>query len=128
MSAHVHYGYKWERLRRRHLAVHPHCVLCKRKGEHVDHIEPVRLAPWRKLDPSNLQSLCHACHNRITVAYDRGLIAGACDEQGLPLDPSHPWMQADNAAAIQAANRGPQPALRLAARLKRTASKPRQRQ
>lgn len=43
------------------------CVLCDAKGRlEVDHIIPVRLAPERAYDLTNLQALCTACHSRKT--------------------------------------------------------------
>ena len=72
-------------------------------------------------DPSNLQSLCHAHHNRLTRAYDAGSIRGACDVDGNPLDPSHPWAMSTNAEAIKAANTRTKASPMLAARLKQQA-------
>jgi hypothetical protein len=116
------YDHKWERLALRHLVRQPNCVVCGGKAEHVDHVMPIRVAPWRRLDPTNLQSLCHGCHNRITVAYERGSVAGVCDAQGQPLDPAHPWQQASNARAIAVANIRPRPSPMVAAMLKRMAT------
>lgn len=43
------------------------CVACgSRLGLEVDHIEPVRKAPERAYDLSNLQTLCGSCHARKT--------------------------------------------------------------
>lgn len=43
------------------------CVQCgARFGLEVDHIEPVRTAPGRAFDLTNLQTLCGACHSRKT--------------------------------------------------------------
>lgn len=52
-----------------HLLAHPLCAFCWSKGLTVaatvaDHIETVRDAPHRRLDPTNLQSLCKPCHDR----------------------------------------------------------------
>jgi hypothetical protein len=118
------YDHAWERLRLRHLKRNRTCVVvgCGKPARHVDHIVTVKAAPWRRLDPTNLQSLCHACHNRLTAGYDKGTIAGACDTAGLPLDPSHPWRQSTNAAAIEAANRKSKANPLIAARLKRDAA------
>jgi 5-methylcytosine-specific restriction enzyme A len=65
------YDTDWERLRARHLAEYPDCRMCERLGKEtrarmVDHIQPICDAPERRLDPSNLQSLCWPCHNRKT--------------------------------------------------------------
>lgn len=45
------------------------CQVCKRSGrltiaDTVHHIVPVRVDPSRKLDPSNLETICRACHNK----------------------------------------------------------------
>ena len=66
----------------------------------------------------NLQSLCHRHHNILTAAYDRDSLRGACDAEGMPVDPAHPWAQPDNASAIRAANARPAPDPDLAAVLK----------
>jgi 5-methylcytosine-specific restriction enzyme A len=72
------YDTAWQRLRRWHLSQHPLCADCETAGElveatDVDHIEPFdgRDDP-RRLDPSNLRSLCHSCHSRKTVQADGG--------------------------------------------------------
>lgn len=36
------------------------------RGLEVDHVEPVRSAPKRAFDPSNLQALCRKCHSSKT--------------------------------------------------------------
>jgi 5-methylcytosine-specific restriction enzyme A len=47
------------------------CVRCRqekrlRKGDVVDHIVPVKEDWSKRLDADNLQTLCHACHNKKT--------------------------------------------------------------
>lgn len=89
------YDWPWRRLRKRHLAQHPWCVRCGARGVDVDHVVPVRVAPHRRLDPTNLQTLCHPCHSKVTQWHDnphakRNPQRGAT-VQGLPLDPNHPW-------------------------------------
>jgi len=45
------------------------CVKCGARGRlEVDHIEPVRDAPERAYDLTNLQALCRACHSAKTKA------------------------------------------------------------
>ena len=113
---------QWRALRKQHLRRQPRCVVCGRAAEHVDHIANIKGAPHRRLDPFNLQSLCHAHHSILTKAYDAGSIAGACDADGNTLDPSHPWAAGSNAEAIVAANAPKRPAdPSLPARLKRQA-------
>ena len=59
---------EWRRLREWYRARHPLCEECERNGrvalaQVVDHI--IEIADGGDpVDPSNLQSLCHACHNR----------------------------------------------------------------
>ncbi|MEC2595813.1 HNH endonuclease, partial [Bacillus cereus] len=50
---------------------HGLCVQCRSKdiikiGDVVDHIIPIRVDWSKRLEPSNLQTLCHACHNKKT--------------------------------------------------------------
>ncbi|MEJ6847512.1 HNH endonuclease [Sinorhizobium fredii] len=115
------YDYDWHRLSVRFLKAHPICMVrgCGRRSRHVDHIVTVRAAPHRRLDWSNLQALCHQHHSRLTHAYDQGRLTGACDLDGLPLDPNHPWAQATQQQAIAVANRRPVSDPLVAARLKR---------
>jgi 5-methylcytosine-specific restriction endonuclease McrA len=61
------YGADWRRLRDWHLRRNPLCRLCLLDdrvvaASDVDHIVAVTLAPERRLDPDNLQSLCHPHH------------------------------------------------------------------
>jgi 5-methylcytosine-specific restriction protein A len=66
------YGSDWEVLREWHLNRHPLCVFCEQRGEtvvadEVDHIIPfVSIEVPRRLDPSNLRSLCKSCHSKHT--------------------------------------------------------------
>jgi 5-methylcytosine-specific restriction protein A len=65
------YDRAWQRLRRSFLHANPLCLFCDQAGrvkaaEVVDHIEPIRVAPSRRLDPTNLRSLCKSCHDRRT--------------------------------------------------------------
>ena len=57
----------WRKLRAVKLAQQPLCEECLKQGRHtpaqmVDHIRPINKG-GAALDLSNLQSLCHACHN-----------------------------------------------------------------
>lgn len=56
-------GADWRKLRAEHLKRHPWCRLCGAQATDVDHIVPRRIAPERRLDPTNLQSLCKSCHS-----------------------------------------------------------------
>lgn len=64
------YDRTWQRLRLAHLGRQPLCVRCAKPAKHVDHIQPIAKGGPR-LDPANLQSLCHSCHSRKTATEDR---------------------------------------------------------
>jgi 5-methylcytosine-specific restriction endonuclease McrA len=53
----------WRRLRAEHLKAHPFCIRCGAPAREVDHIIPRAVAPERRLDPTNLASMCRSCHS-----------------------------------------------------------------
>lgn len=58
----------WIRTRDHKRAMNPLCEHCMRADRYVpvddiDHITPIKVDWTRRLDLSNLQSLCRACHN-----------------------------------------------------------------
>jgi 5-methylcytosine-specific restriction enzyme A len=60
---------EWKNLRTAFVADNPLCKMCLdedviRVGQQVDHIIPVRQAPDRALDWTNLQHLCDKHHNQ----------------------------------------------------------------
>ena len=66
------YDSDWERARAHQLKQHPFCVDCGRPATDVDHIQSVREAPHRRLDPANLRSMCHRHHSRRTARDQSG--------------------------------------------------------
>jgi 5-methylcytosine-specific restriction protein A len=90
------YNATWRKMRAAHLAAHPLCVDCQRRGRLTaatvcDHIRNHNGDPALFYDAANLQSLCHSCHSGAKQSFDRtGRIRG-CDANGMPLDPNHPW-------------------------------------
>lgn len=55
---------QWRKLRLAFLARNPECAQCKRAAATVvHHIIPARQRPDLRADESNLQALCHSCHN-----------------------------------------------------------------
>ena len=103
------YDKAWFVLRARHLRANPLCLMCYAKGietkaEHVDHVTSIKQRPDLRLDPANLQSLCGPHHDFLTATIDSGDLRGACDVNGDPLDPAHPWAQPTPEAALAAAN------------------------
>jgi 5-methylcytosine-specific restriction endonuclease McrA len=55
---------QWRALERRHLAAHPECAACGKRGRgnQVHHEEPVHKNRARELDPTNLITLCKRHH------------------------------------------------------------------
>lgn len=66
-------GADWRKLRARHLLRHPFCEVCGAPTTDVDHIVPRRIAPERRLDPTNLQSLCRSHHSGAKQRLERRL-------------------------------------------------------
>jgi 5-methylcytosine-specific restriction endonuclease McrA len=57
------YDHAWAKLSNHHRTrVEPLCRVCAGAGEMVHHVEPVDVAPHRRLDPTNLATLCNRCH------------------------------------------------------------------
>lgn len=84
---------RWLRVRKRQLAREPLCRECGQPATDVDHITP-RSRGGAPYDPGNLQSLCASHHSIKTSAFDtqgKDWTARGCDENGYPLDPTHPW-------------------------------------
>ena len=77
----MYYSKKWQVLRKAHLIKEPFCRECLKFGliveaTDVDHIRPHR-GNWALfLDDGNLQSLCHRCHSRKTMAEVRAGAGG----------------------------------------------------
>jgi len=90
------YDYAWQKLRAKHLAAHPHCVYCLRDlgmlgmspadvvlacaarglaeplGSIGDHIVAHEGDARRRLDPSNVQTLCKPHHDGEKARAERG--------------------------------------------------------
>lgn len=61
------YDGEWQKLQKWYRKEHPFCEECERRGYlepmvYVDHMVPIADAPERRLDKTNLQSLCASCH------------------------------------------------------------------
>ncbi len=86
---------RWARRRASQLTTEPLCRFCKDEGrttaaEVADHVIPHR-GDERLFFEGELQSLCKRCHDSTKARIERGGSMPGCDEDGLPLDPSHPW-------------------------------------
>jgi 5-methylcytosine-specific restriction endonuclease McrA len=61
------YDAEWESLRAEVIAAEPWCQSCRSTERlNVDHIVPIREAPHRRLDRTNLRVLCQSCHSAHT--------------------------------------------------------------
>jgi 5-methylcytosine-specific restriction enzyme A len=92
----------WQRLRASVLSGEPLCRHCTQDGKtvpatDVDH----RDGNPANNDPINLQPLCHAHHSRKTAQDHGKRVAHGCDEEGMPLDPDHPWNRGTVAPLLQ---------------------------
>ena len=57
------YDSTWRRLSVQFRAANPICMRCSEAPATLaDHIVPIRVDPGRRLDVTNLQSLCDSCH------------------------------------------------------------------
>lgn len=87
-------GRALQRMREAKRAENPLCVDCYAKGivrawDELDHEVPIEKGGTD--DWENLIGRCWSCH-RSKTAKDRGYrVNGACDANGMPLDPNHPW-------------------------------------
>ena len=95
-----HYLYNrkaWKELRLDLLAKEPVCVFWLREGKLtpatvVDHIQAHKGDIALFLDPENLQSLCKLHHDSAKQkAESKQVNHIGCDENGLPIDPEHPF-------------------------------------
>src|SRR5215831_1075005 len=93
----------WRDLRRMVLVRdHYRCVRCSAYvggtgAARVDHVVPVKVAPHRALDMTNLRTLCATCDNRshgeklMRLPYRIDKIVHGHDASGMPNDAGHPW-------------------------------------
>ena len=92
------YGKWWQRARVEFLRLNPWCKNCadnsrQTRATVVDHIKPHRGDQALLRDPANWQPLCTHCHSSVKQAEENGGLPG-CDQDGRPLEPSHPWNEA----------------------------------
>lgn len=88
-------GRALQRIRARHLRLHPLCVTCQqrtppvvRAATQLDHRVP--LYKGGEETEENRQGLCDDCHREKTAA-DLGTTMRGCDTEGMPVDPRHHW-------------------------------------
>lgn len=90
---------RWRRRAKRQLDAAPCCAYCLKRGivtpaEIADHITPHR-GNWNEFHTGKLQSLCRSCHSSLkAVEEKRGHQPADIDQDGMPLDPAHPFNRA----------------------------------
>lgn len=89
---------EWHRLRTKHLAVEPHCIVCLRQKRFdptfvmlggsptVDHIKPHKGSWSLFTDPNNLQTLCPTHHSSTKARIERGREVAAIGADGWPVE------------------------------------------
>lgn len=95
------YGSRWQKARLTFLAAHPLCCRCEKNGKIipatvVDHVEPHRGDQALFWDRGNWQPLCKPCHDRDKQIEETVGFSSDVGEDGLPLDPRHPFYAATN--------------------------------
>src|SRR5262245_50278619 len=97
MPTPFHWSRAWKRLRRvTKIEAGFKCEECGRflpekHGLHVHHRKPVTQAPALGLEPLNLMTLCPGCHSRLEPRGATLTRRFACNDDGTPTDPDHPW-------------------------------------
>lgn len=94
----------WKKLRRAHLRRNPFCVKCMEcgllvPGNTVDHKKPHKGNMELFVDAGNLQTLCHTHHSKDKQIEERYGHAPGAGEDGLPIDPNHPWNSVKNVSS-----------------------------
>ena len=69
-------------------------------SEVTDHVVPHRGDPAVFWDVSNLQPLCRSCHDSRKQRIERRGWADDCGEDGMPLDPRHPFNSGEVRGAV----------------------------
>ena len=87
----------WQDLRLWRLTVEPLCRMCAEHGQDtpasvVDHIIAHKGDMVLFLLSDNTQSLCKPCHDRHKQRAERAGFDVRVDEDGWPIDPSHPFL------------------------------------
>lgn len=92
--SHLYANRRWRKIRALHVASHPLCAYCLKRGDItpvdvVDHVEPHR-GDMERFWNGSLQSLCHTCHSSVKQREEAGNVA-SFDEHGEPVEGWHHW-------------------------------------
>lgn len=90
------YGDAWAKARAGFLLSHPWCRMCAEEGRqvkavHVHHSVPHRGGQRLFWDKSKWVPLCTEHHNRDAQQIETRGYRGAVGDDGIPVDPNHPW-------------------------------------
>src|SRR5215471_3032515 len=104
MATSTYNSRRWERMRKHQLRVQPLCRFCEDRGLTVPAVIADHVQPWKlgRSDDMNrfwlmpLQSLCKRCHDSLKKQIEIHGYHKGCDDQGMPLDPNHPFNQVRN--------------------------------
>lgn len=88
------YSLQWRKRAKHQLQIEPLCALCLERN----HVTPATIADhnpphkgdWNAFRLGPLRSLCRDCHNRQWAIDARGYSCAIADD-GLPVDPKHPF-------------------------------------
>lgn len=107
------YGAQWERTRalvlRRDNGLCQRCLRANRvqAGNEVHHIKPK--AQGGTDEDTNLETLCHDCHEEADAKAQGKTLKTGCDIHGMPLDPAHPWNKPGGARNLYRASEKDRP-------------------
>lgn len=93
--SHLYKTYKWQKIRKAHLAEHPTCLMCEQQGKAtlarvVDHVIPHRGNETLFFN-GPFQSLCYPHHNSTKQKMEKREVIIGGDVSGNPLDPESHW-------------------------------------
>lgn len=86
----------WQSIRAHQLGAHPLCARHLKRKQYVpatvcNHVIRHQ-GDWALFIAGPFESLCKACHDRDAQSEEQAHPRG-CDQDGRPLDPTHPWAQ-----------------------------------
>jgi len=86
----------WRKARKAFLQENPLCIYCQQQGRTkpavvVDHIVPHQGNEELFWNRENWQALCTQCHSGVKAREENEGVAPGCGQDGMPLDPKHPW-------------------------------------
>jgi 5-methylcytosine-specific restriction protein A len=87
------YNARWQQARANYLRDHPRCERCGEPATVVHHRQPHRGDQKLFWSHSNWEPVCKPCHDGPCQHQDRHGYSNALGNDGLPVDPAHPFNQ-----------------------------------